>query len=42
MDKEALMNVNQAELEDAAARLGTHSEFKIMVGIGGRFDVKRD
>ena len=39
LDRDALRQVNQAQLEDAAARLGTHSEFKIMIGIAGHFKV---
>jgi hypothetical protein len=39
LDKDALRSVNREQLEDAASRLGTHSEFKIMIAIGGHFNV---
>jgi hypothetical protein len=39
MDREALQAVNRDQLEDAASRLGTHSEFRVFIAIGGHFNV---
>jgi hypothetical protein len=37
LDKDALGKVSREQLEDAASRLGTHSEFRVFIAIAGHF-----